>query len=338
MQAPGVGWFIDESKLSAVKVFMKDRNGRQNSATSLQDIECSIDVICCSNFQSMRKQQQQNRGGGTLEYSVSASRTATALVLSWSLMTNHLDLSSPPLMTDYNSDEQSRKKVCHEHNWPDEVRQLCVSLVEGRTQREDAPTITSRLLSSYSAAPPRRTIDAWLQHEKNKEMESSSPLQSSTSYDHRSLLSDEQLKVMGGFALWRLKVKRPPHVADVRNFVALAFHLNVNQSWVSQHMADLGFRARRVRGEELKYTKKKAVPACVDFLKQVRVALQAAAEERQILAVDQICVWDNGLCTVAYGVIGGYELTRLGHFSVLLANTMLVWSSHLSHRVLLSCC
>jgi hypothetical protein len=214
--------------------------------------------------------------------------------------------------------KDDKKRTRREHNYSDDMRTLVVSLVTGRVADDaDAtslPSLAATDISRFVGAPSAGTIRSWVSRDNIANVESLPVSSSSSAHDTRSVLSKEQLDVVGGFMLWRLKVRRPPHQEDVQNFILLAFREEVSAAWVSRHTHELGFVAKRVRAFAMKYQRLDIVGPAIAFLVENRPKLLSARRNRTVAAMDQLACWASGVCSVAYGLVGGCVLARKGIF------------------------
>jgi hypothetical protein len=192
-----------------------------------------------------------------------------------------------------------------EHNYGEDIRQLCLSLLLARHPDESVSRMSVSHLEGYRGAPDRATLYRWLQEEFSKQTSNDQKPVKKGRHDYTSLLRRDQLDAIGGFMLWRLKIHRPPHVFDVQSFCVSMFGLDPLDSWVSRHMRDLGFSKHSPQRLDVKYAKLDKGTEAPAFLEQVVPVFWNLKDKSEIVAMDQICFWDCGLSGPCYGVKGG---------------------------------
>lgn len=196
------------------------------------------------------------------------------------------------------------------HLYSDDVEQLCVSLLTGRSADDDDPTpldpIPIGQLARYRGAPSIRTLRNWKHRSLDEHQTEESVGAERSSSSPLALLSNASLDILGGYVLFRLKTHQSVHQEDVQCFVQLAWNEVVSCSWVTRHMHHLGFVSKRPQGLSLRYTKHAKIEEGIKFLEQIQPLCMSAPKTELIVAMDQIMFWDNGFSVSSYGVIGGY--------------------------------
>jgi hypothetical protein len=201
------------------------------------------------------------------------------------------------------SDDESDDTAHTTHpHFSADIKTLCLSLLRGEGKTHAMEPMAASELAEYVGAPDRRTLSRW-NYLASETAESI--VTNCSSVDHRSLLGPQELKIIGGFLLFRLKTKHPPHIIDVVTFVKLAFNLSVQSPWVSRHVHSLGFSRHRPQSLLVKYAKKDNLDVGIGYLQQIQNVCLDLPDEAFLVAMDQIAFWDNGMSVSCYGVLGG---------------------------------
>jgi hypothetical protein len=90
-------------------------------------------------------------------------------------------------------------------------------------------------LSEYSGAPSKRTLQYWKRNTENP-MEVKPP---KNPRGRPSKLTDDQLKIIGGFVLFCVEPHQGCTVMDIQNFSQTLFHQTLSEPFTSQHMHTL---------------------------------------------------------------------------------------------------
>ena len=225
------------------------------------------------------------------------------------------------------------------HYSPD-VKRLCVALVTGSGKDHHLPSMRIVDLIKYTGAPSLAELKRWKQ-EQEMHLGSQISLQtvSPLSHDYSSKLSREQLDVIGGFMLWRMKIYRPPHQSDVSDFVYLAYRFRPTASYISRHVHLLGFSKRRTAKLALKYSHHDNIALGAQCLSDIQALFSRVQDKSRIVYMDQLAIWDSGLAVSCYGVIGGYVCcfpSFLFFFPQIFIYFFFSWYSQFT--ISLSCC
>lgn len=183
------------------------------------------------------------------------------------------------------------------HNFSDDAKQMCISLMEGRGGASMSPA----QLAKYEGFPAERTLRLW-----KHEFENPIPLiEEPSNLGRPPLLTDDELDVVGGFILFCAQAHQCCSVLEIENFIDIAFNRKVDESYISKHVHKLGFSSHRPASLKYTYGGVDTAKAAVDFLRDYQSILANVENRSRVVAVDQISFWDCGIVTSTYSLIGG---------------------------------
>ena len=105
--------------------------------------------------------------------------------------------------------------------------------------------------------------------------------------------------------LWKIKIHRPPHQADIADFVRLCHGFTPTPTWITEHAHQLGFRSKRPQQLAVKYARHDKIGEGTPFLEEMQKLWLSEENKSSIVFMDQISFWDSGFAIACYGVIGG---------------------------------
>jgi hypothetical protein len=108
------------------------------------------------------------------------------------------------------------------------------------------------------------------------------------------------VQVVVGWVLSRAELHVVTTGLDVALFVAEAFSVGVSLTWVSRTLARYGVRSLRSHAVKWEYQTKSSVDALVSFLAEVRQLLRSVSDWDNVVAFDEVIVWENGVVERTY--------------------------------------
>jgi hypothetical protein len=189
-------------------------------------------------------------------------------------------------------------------NFTERERSIFVELICGRDRgdgQRDPPLVTVEQLAALACAPSARELYRYRQAAMKEREVPTTPV----NRDFRSILAVEEKKVLCGFLLYRLKHGKVVSGAEVIDFIAAAYGRTVTKQWVSATMPTIGFSRHKPRARPLAFEGGKQLEDAVAFIREHKELFRRAHERKQLVAMDQITFWDNGLVTSCYAPVGG---------------------------------
>lgn len=91
-------------------------------------------------------------------------------------------------------------------------------------------------------------------------------------------------------------------------FVLEAFDKDLSKQRISETLNNLGFSARRIRTATPARHSPTFFPEMITSISGVRERIADAYELDEVLAEDEVMVWDSGAAGLSYGLVGGYTI------------------------------
>lgn len=178
-----------------------------------------------------------------------------------------------------------------------EYRELCLSLMRG----DAGSPISPADLSKCKGAPSKRTLYRW-------RGEGLPPAERDHTGGRPPLLTDDELKIVGGFILFCGEQHQHCGVREIQDFIWGAFDIQVLEPWVSKHVHKLGFSSHRPASLKYTYGGTTNLVSAIQTLTELQSDLAKVEDRSRIVALDQISFWDCGIITSTYGPTGGYAM------------------------------
>lgn len=121
---------------------------------------------------------------------------------------------------------------------------------------------------------------------------------------HPDRATQEELLIVGGWALQESDAHHVVNIDSVQEFVKVAFKIAVDDSWVSRHMHALHFTRHRPRSFKWKYAHQPSLQATLDWLNENQPIFAKVKPKQNIVAMDQMFFFSNGIVTSSYAPIG----------------------------------
>lgn len=192
----------------------------------------------------------------------------------------------------------STKKQCRRpaHNYGAELKLAACSLIS-------SGAISMKRLSKVPHFPSRSVLSVWYNAYK-AQGEDAFVADKTREADTRSLLKTSELELIGGWAMYTLKNLRFVTIGTLRDFVAAAFGFEASDWWLHTHITRLGFSSQRIQPQPLKYLKKNSTVILHHWLVRFRHQFHRHNNRSQVVALDQISIWNNDICAKTYAPLG----------------------------------
>jgi transposase len=155
--------------------------------------------------------------------------------------------------------------------------------------------VTPDAIADEAGAPDASTIRRWV-----RQYRAERTVEPHHAGGARAALSLALVQVVVGWVLSRAELHVVTTGLDVALFVAEAFSVGVSLTWVSRTLARYGVRSLRSHAVKWEYQTKSSVDALVSFLAEVRQLLRSVSDWDNVVAFDEVIVWENGVVERTY--------------------------------------
>lgn len=93
---------------------------------------------------------------------------------------------------------------------------------------------------------------------------------------------------------------------DIANWAKKHFDVKLSKQYISEMMLYLGFHSRQARPTPSERLKPDFLSEMISSISAVRERIGERYDKEEVLAEDELMLWNSGTVNTSYGLVGGY--------------------------------